>query len=99
MDRLLKLFGREPRESLRVADIKASRAVYMGEDTQDEIEITIEVDIGGGDMGLLTLRMHPKYTHKLIGNLGAAYQAVCPPLSGPGTRQAEWQGASEQIDD
>lgn len=90
---MLKLFKRHV-EELHVRRLRATRAVYQGSDQKDHIEIEIDVHDGmGGSLGTVTLVMQPEWAQAVVREVGAAYEAINPPLIRRNI-QAEWDGSS-----
>lgn len=86
----MRIFGKE-RQSLRVKNIRAARALYMDGPGTEEIEIEFVTDTGER----LTLQMRPQLAHKLNLEVGSAYEAICPPLI-RGSNYATWDGMQSQ---
>lgn len=86
----MKIFGKE-RQSLRIKKVKASRAVFMNDQGTQEIEVTVLTEDGEK----LTLQMPPQLAHVLVREVGAAYEAINPPIhQGWGQGAAQWDGMS-----
>jgi enoyl reductase-like protein len=65
--------------TVKVAKIKASRAVYQDADIQ-RVEMRFEVNVGAGKNESITLEMSLDQAGETIRQLTAAYEAARPPL-------------------
>lgn len=66
---------RPEKVDLDAKDIRATRAMYIDEDTQ-RVELTIDTS----DNYRVTITMTPNQSRKLIEQLTQAYHAINPPL-------------------
>lgn len=87
----MMLFGKK-RESIRVAKIRASRAIYVRPGNPDEQEVELQLITEDGER--LDLRMRTGVVRQLILDLNDSYEAIVPPLT-RGNRNAGFLGMSD----
>lgn len=81
------IFGKK-RESLRIKQSKACRALYMDGAGTEEINIMLVTEEGEK----LDLQIPHRMAPDLIGQLTDAYEAINPPLSRRNNAAASWDG-------
>ena len=76
--------------NLRIKKIRAARAIFENELGTQEIELTVLTD----NNERITFQMPPQLAHKLVTEVGSAYEAIAPRLF-KGTDYATWDGMQD----
>ena len=82
----MKLFGKE-RESLRIKEVSAARAVMVLHEEVTEVNIRVKTEEGQ----VLDLQFPERLLNDLLLELSDVYEAIHPPLR-RGSRVAGWMG-------